>query len=101
MKNKLSTIRIVFALIQLILFLSGGIANSATTTVSYQISAGTDDGYAWSPTDQDISSGYLMIGDERTYASPYQMSAIRFNTVDIIMQKSTRISFFNCDHRLV
>jgi hypothetical protein len=60
-----------------------GTANSATTTVSYQISAGADDGFAWSATEQDISSSYLMIGDDRTYTTSYYLSAMRFADVDI------------------
>lgn len=59
-----------------------GVANSATTTATYQVSASADDGYTWSATEQDISSGYLMIGDDRTYTAPYYMSAMRFTNVD-------------------
>jgi len=66
----------------LMLFVTGA-ANSATTTVSYQVSAGVDDGFAQSGGVQDIASSYLKIGDDRIYAVPYQMSAMRFNGVNI------------------
>ena len=65
-----------------VLCLAVEMVNSATTTVTYQVSASADDGYAWSATEQDISSSYLMIGDDRTYNAPFYMSAMRFtNTV--------------------
>ncbi|MHC4867400.1 MAG: hypothetical protein ACYTEX_25275, partial [Planctomycetota bacterium] len=52
-------------------------AESGVSTVTYQVSAGADDGYAWSATDQDIAAGYLVIGDDRVYAAPFYMSAMR------------------------
>ncbi len=41
-----------------LVLVAAGTANSATTTVTYQVSAGADDGFAWSATEQDIGSGY-------------------------------------------
>jgi predicted outer membrane repeat protein len=58
-------------------------AESGVSTVTYQVSAGADDGYAWSATDQDIAAGYLVIGDDRVYAAPFYMSAMRFTNVAI------------------
>jgi hypothetical protein len=63
--------------------LGAGTVNSATTVVTYQVSAGADDGYAWSAAEQDINSSYLLIGDDRTYTAPYYMSAMRFTNVDV------------------
>jgi|GEM_PF-1883226 len=58
-------------------------ANAATTTVSFQVSAADDDGFAWSATDQDTTAGYLMIGDDRTYSPPYYLSAMRFTNINL------------------
>ncbi|MHC4159953.1 MAG: GLUG motif-containing protein [Planctomycetota bacterium] len=63
--------------------LSAGAGYCGITTVSYQVSASADDGFAWSATEQDISSGYLMIGDGKDYSAPYYMSAMRFASVAI------------------
>ncbi|MHC4346861.1 MAG: carboxypeptidase-like regulatory domain-containing protein, partial [Planctomycetota bacterium] len=60
-----------------------GVANGEITTVTYQVSANSDDGYAWSATDQDTTASYLMIGDERLYAPPYYMSGMRFTGVAV------------------
>lgn len=81
-----------------------GVANSATTTATYQVSASADDGCAWSATEQDISSGYLMIGDDRTYTAPYYMSAMRFTNVDAprnaqIVDARLKISSINEGYR--
>jgi len=65
-----------------VLSLAAGTVNSATTTVNYQVSASADDGYAWSATEQDIGSSYLVVGDDRTYTAPYYMSAMRFTNID-------------------
>ncbi|MHC4212528.1 MAG: FG-GAP-like repeat-containing protein [Planctomycetota bacterium] len=54
-----------------------GTGFGAISTVSYQVSAGNDDGYAWSATEQDVGSGYLMIGDG-VYSAPYHISGMRF-----------------------
>jgi len=62
--------------------LGSGTVKSATTLVTYQVSASADDGYAWSVTEQDISS-YLVIGDDRTYSTPFYMSAMRFTNIGI------------------
>ncbi|MHC4737990.1 MAG: right-handed parallel beta-helix repeat-containing protein [Planctomycetota bacterium] len=83
---------------------AGGTANSATTTVSYQVSAGTDDGFAQSAAVQDITSAYLKIGDENTYAVPYQMSGMRFSNVNIprsatIISAYLKINSINTDYR--
>jgi hypothetical protein len=58
-------------------------ANCATTTVTYQVSADSDDGYAWSTTDQDTTAAYLMIGDGKLYEPPYYMSGMRFAGVAV------------------
>ena len=58
-------------------------ANGEITTVTYQVSADNDDGYAWSAADQDNAATYLMIGDERLYAPPYYMSGMRFTGVAV------------------
>ena len=81
-----------------------GLANSAATTVSYQVSAGMDDGFAQSAAVQDITSAYLKIGDENTYAVPYQMSAMRFTNINIprsatITSAYLKISSINTDYR--
>jgi hypothetical protein len=87
-----------------LLLAAGGAANSATTTVSYQVSAGTDDGFAQSAAVQDITSAYLKIGDEHTYAVPYQISGMRFVNVNIprsatIISAYLKISSINTDYR--
>ena len=66
-------------------------------TASYQVGAGADDGYAWGAAEQDIGGGYLLIGDDKTYAPPYYMSAMRFTNVAIprsaaILQAQLKIS---------
>lgn len=78
--------------------------NSASTTVNYQVSASADDGYAWSVAEQDISSSYLMIGDNRTYSSPFYMSAMRFTNIGVprsaaIINARLKISSINTDYR--
>jgi len=60
-----------------------GVAICATTTSTYQVSASSDDGYAWSGAGQNISAGYLLVGDDNVYAAPYYMSAMRFNNVAV------------------
>ncbi len=60
-----------------------GLGYSGTTTVSYQVLASADDGFAWSSTEQDVNSLYLMIGNDRDYSAPYYMSAMRFANVAI------------------
>ena len=72
--------------------------------VTYQVSAGPDDGFAQSAAVQDITSAFLKIGDDRTYAVPYQMSAMRFNNVDIprsatITSAYLKITSINTDYR--
>jgi hypothetical protein len=72
-------------------------ASSEITTVSYQVAATNDDGYAWGAGDQDIGAAHLMIGDERLYAPPYYMSGMRFTGVAIprsaaITQANLKIS---------
>ncbi|MHC4397372.1 MAG: right-handed parallel beta-helix repeat-containing protein, partial [Planctomycetota bacterium] len=66
----------------IVLVWAAPVANSATTSTTYQVSAGADDGYAWSATGQDIGSGHLMVGNDRTYTAPYYMSAMRFTNID-------------------
>ena len=83
---------------------AAGAANSATTTVSYQVSASADDGYAWSSTEQDTTSAYLMIGDDRTYTTPYYMSAMRFTNIAIprsavIIDARLKISSIDQEYR--
>jgi len=51
-------------------------------SVSYQVSAGIDDCYAWSGAEQDVSSSYLMIGNG-AYSVPYQMAGMRFVGVGV------------------
>ncbi|MHC4635290.1 MAG: hypothetical protein ACYSYU_08825 [Planctomycetota bacterium] len=87
----------------LMLFVTG-VANSAITTATYQVSAGPDDGFATAAAVQDITAGYLKIGDERTYNVPYQMSGMRFNNVDIprsatITSAYLKINSINTDYR--
>jgi len=72
--------------------------------VTYQVSASADDGFAQSAAAQDTTASYLKIGDERTYAIPYQMSAMRFNDVDIprsatITSAYLKITSINTDYR--
>jgi outer membrane protein assembly factor BamB len=62
--------------------MAAGVANCATTNVLYQVTAGADDGYAWSAFGQDIAAPHLVIGDG-DYSAPYHMSAMRFNGVTI------------------
>ncbi len=66
-----------------------GVGYSGTTTVSYQVSAGVDDGYAWGATEQDINSGYLMVGDDRDYTAPYYMSGVRF--INVVIPRSATV----------
>ena len=54
MTNKPTGLQTFFAVL-VILGLATGVANSATTTVTYQVSAGADDGYAWSATEQSLT----------------------------------------------
>jgi len=87
-----------------LLLAAGGAANSATTTVSCQVSAGIDDGFAQSAAVQDITATFLKIGDENTYAVPYQMSGMRFVSVNIprsatIINAYLKISSINTDYR--
>jgi len=87
-----------------LMLVAAGVAKSATTTVTYQVSASADDGYAWSATEQDTASGYLMIGDDRTYTVPYYMSAMRFTNVAIprsaaIIDAHLKISSINEGYR--
>ncbi len=87
----------------LVLFVTG-VANSATTTTTYQVLAGVDDGFATNATVQDTTAGYLTIGDDRTDAIPYQMSGMRFNNVNIplsatITSAYLKISSINTDYR--
>ncbi|MHC4656881.1 MAG: carboxypeptidase-like regulatory domain-containing protein [Planctomycetota bacterium] len=87
-----------------VLALAAGTVNSATIEVTYQVSAGADDGYAWSATEQDIGSGFLMIGDDRTYTTPYYLSAMRFTNIAIprsatIISANIKISSINTDYR--
>jgi len=86
------------------MLVAAGVAKSATTMVTYQVSASADDGYAWSATEQDTASGYLMIGDDRTYTAPYYMSAMRFTNVAIprsatIIDAHLKISSINEGYR--
>jgi hypothetical protein len=66
-----------------VLALAPSTAKCEIIVVTYQVLASADDAYAWGATEQNISSGYLMIGDDRTYTSPYYMSAMRFTNVTI------------------
>ncbi|MHC4643048.1 MAG: Kelch repeat-containing protein [Planctomycetota bacterium] len=70
-----------------VLFLSWLVAalpcTGETTTVSYQVSVGNDDGYAWGATDQDLTGAYLLIGDDRVYTPPFYVSAMRFTNVTV------------------
>ncbi len=93
------------AILSIVLMLiAAGALQGATATVTYQVSAGADDGFAQSAAVQDIGSSYLKIGDERTYAVPYQMSAMRFGNVNIprsaiITSAYLKISSINTDYR--
>ncbi|HUT28484.1 MAG TPA: PQQ-binding-like beta-propeller repeat protein [Sedimentisphaerales bacterium] len=58
-------------------------ANGEMTTVTYQVSSDSDDGYAWSATDQNTTAAYLMIGDGKVYDPPYYMSGMRFADVGV------------------
>ncbi len=78
----------VFFCAAVVLFAVCGTGLGAITTVSYQVSAGADDGYAWSATEQDVGGIYLMVGD-RWYSTPYFMSGMRFAGVGI--PRSARI----------
>ena len=71
---------IFFAVVVLVSVCGTGLG--AISTVSYQVSAGVDDGYAWSATEQDVGGIFLMVGD-RWYSSPYFMSGMRFVGVGI------------------
>jgi hypothetical protein len=87
-----------------VLALAGGAANGEITTVTYQVSAGPDDGFAQSATVQDTAAAYLKIGDEHAYTVPYQMSAMRFTNVNIprsatITSAYLKISSINTDYR--
>jgi hypothetical protein len=73
-------------------------------SVSYQVSAGPDDGYATSAAVQDTTAAYLKIGDERTYTFPYQMSAMRLTNITIprsatITSAYLKISSIDTDYR--
>ncbi|MHC4474417.1 MAG: hypothetical protein ACYTEL_02150 [Planctomycetota bacterium] len=73
----------VIVLSATVLLLVAELANSEIATVTYQVSAGLDDAYAWSATEQDVNSSYLVVGDDRSYTPPYCMSAMRFTSVMI------------------
>ena len=86
----------------MLLALTGGLAQGEM--VSYQVSAGADDGFAQSATVQDTTAGHLKIGDERTYALPYQMSGMRFTNINIprsatITSAYLKITSINTDYR--
>ena len=90
--------------ILMLLALTAGLVQGEIITVSYQVSAGTDDGFAISAAVQDITSAYLKIGDENTYAVPYQMSGMRFANINIprsatITSAYLKITSINTDHR--
>ncbi|MHC4647116.1 MAG: right-handed parallel beta-helix repeat-containing protein, partial [Planctomycetota bacterium] len=73
-------------------------------TVTYQVSGGADDGYAWSASQQDIASGHLAIGDDKTYTAPFYTSAMRFAGVTVprsaaILDARLRIRSLNEDFR--
>jgi len=96
--------RLIVFVSMVVLCLAVEKVNSATTAVTYQVSAGTDDGYAWRTTEQDIGSGYLMIGDDRTYSTPFYMSAMRFTNIGIprsaaIINARLKISSTNEEYR--
>lgn len=67
-----------------------GAAGAASTTVSYKVSAGGDDGFAVSSAGQDTTAGYLWVGDDNVYMPPYYMSAMRF--VDLAIPRSATIT---------
>lgn len=87
-----------------LLTLAAGLVQAEIITLSYQISGGADDGYATSAAVQDTTAAYLRIGDENTYAVPYQMSAMRFGSVNIpqgatISSAYLKINSINSDYR--
>ena len=55
----------------------------AVVTQTFTVAAEADDGIATAAGLQSISDAHLAIGDDRTYALPYQMSAMRFANIDI------------------
>ncbi|MHC4195487.1 MAG: hypothetical protein ACYSQZ_06030, partial [Planctomycetota bacterium] len=65
----------------LMLFVTG-VANSAITTATYQVSAGPDDGFATAAAVQDITAGYLKIGDERTYSATITSAYLKINSIN-------------------
>ena len=61
-----------------------GVANSATTTVTYQVAEPLDDGYATSTTVQSTTySPLLRIGDDNSYSLPFMRSAMRFTNIQV------------------
>ena len=66
-----------------VLAVAAGAANGEITTVAYQVSSDSDDGYAWSASDQNTTAAHLIIGDDKTYYPPYHISAMRFTGLSV------------------
>jgi hypothetical protein len=67
-----------------LLLVVAGVANSATTTVSYQVAEPLDDGHATSTTIQSTTySALLYIGDNNRYLLPFMRSAMRFTNIQV------------------
>ncbi len=93
---------IFISLIVICLFSSFSLG--AVVTQTFTVQAQADDGIATATGLQSISDAHLAIGDNRTYALPYQISAMRFAYIDIprsatILSANLSIRSLDYNHR--
>jgi len=59
------------------------VSKAEIITFNYQVLVEEDDGFAAGSAEQYIHQSHLAIGDDRQYSVPFQMSAMRFASLDI------------------
>jgi len=73
--------KVIMALLAM-LGMAATVAQCAPITLTYQVTASADDGYAWEDTGQKLD-WTILVGHSSSYTVPYRMGGLRFTGVEI------------------